>query len=77
MIIKNSTQEKLRVLRKNLKIMMPSPIVRCVECGDHIVHNHVLIQRHYIEKHRAFSKLRNGQQKEGFKFHEDKMPKWF
>jgi len=75
MIIKNSTQEKLKVLRKNLKIMMPSPIVRCVECGDHIVHNHNLIQRHYMEKHNAAQKLKRGI--EGFKFHEDKMPKWY
>jgi len=54
---------------------MPYPIVRCVDCGDHIPHNHNLIQRHYMENHNAAGKLKRGI--EGFKFHEDKMPKWF
>jgi len=75
LIIKNSTQEKLKVLQKNLNISMPYPIVRCVECGDHIPHNHNLIQRHYQEKHNAASRLRSGHN-DGWRFHEDRMPKW-
>jgi len=38
----------------------PEPIVHCVDCGQYIVHNHVMIQRHYVEKHNAEQHLEKG-----------------
>ena len=43
---------EIRQLWKEVNInKQPHPIVKCVDCGQYIVHNLNLIQRHYLEVH--------------------------